>query len=82
MVKLLLCLQRTSFCFSDDGERAAQLVRPETSLCPVRLMRLLRASQVPVGILPCVVYAHTGAEGELKRAYISDWKTCRKTVVH
>ena len=66
MVELLFRVERAPLRFRDDGERAAKLVWPKTALRAVRLVRLLRAPEVRIGVLPCVVYTNARAERELR----------------
>ena len=83
VVELLLGVERAALRLADEVQRARELLGREPALRAARLVRLLRASQVRVGILPCVICAHTGAEGELDRAQVSNGKACvDKTAVH
>ena len=66
VVELLFRVERAPLRFRDDGERAAKLVWPKTALCAVRLVRLLRAPEVRIGVLPCVIYTNARAERELR----------------
>ena len=59
MLKLLLRVECAPFCLGDDSEGAAKLVRGDLALSAVRLVCLLRPTEVYFGSLPGMVDPYT-----------------------